>query len=57
MLSRAYSHLFRRFPSFSTSGVASAAEPTLFEKIANKQIPSDILFQDDVVLMIVYCQL
>ena len=57
MLSRAYSHLFRRLPLISHRGVASVAEPTLFEKIANQQIPSDLLFQDEVVLVILYYEL
>ena len=55
MLSRAYSHLFRRLPLLSTRGVASVAESTLFEKIANKQIPADLLYQDEVVLVYLYC--
>ena len=54
MFARAYSHLFRRLPLLSTRGIASVAEPTLFEKIASQQIPSDLLFQDDVVLMALY---
>ena len=32
---------------------SSAVQPTLFEKIANKSIPSDIIFEDSVVVQFV----
>lgn len=32
--------------------LSSSAKPTLFEQIANKAIPSDLLFEDDVVCIV-----
>ena len=49
MFARASFHLLNRLPFSSVRTVASAPVPTLFEKIAEKKIPSDMIFQDDVV--------
>lgn len=52
MFVRASFHLLNRLSFSTVRTLASAPAPTLFEKIADKKIPSDMIFQDDMVRVV-----